>query len=1020
MAWYCSRRWSSRSHLDLTAAQDQLAVRPGVLGAQPSGQPEFARWLYAAAILLLAGAAARAQAAPASRASLPLLTTARAAHDMTDEEGARGYPVLLRAVVTFYDPYIDARHGALFVLDETGGIFVAAPPQPVLPLHAGTLIEIRGVTGAGDFAPIIDHPQIRVVGEAPLPEKVRRAGLSQMLTGAVDGQWVEAEGVVHSVLENEHDVTLDLALGDGRVSATTPRARGVDYNRLIDAKVRLHANVAPFFNAYRQLAGAHLFFPSMAQVQVEEPAVSDPFKLPVRTIGSLLRYEPNITFRHRVRLRGRVTLQWPGRLLCVQDATQGLCAQTVQATPLGVGNLVDVAGFPAGGGFTPTVTDATYRPAGVGQPIAPAPVTAAQALGGDHDSTLVQIEGQLIGQDRTATEPTLAILSGNTLFAAVLPRAMTGNAATHWAEGSTVRITGICSVQVDAQQMAIGEGVVRPASFRILLRSPRDVVTMEEAPWWNRQRALAAFGLVEIVAIGVFAWVLLLRKRVREQTAAIALEKERYRSLVDHAPDIVFASELNGDLTSVNSAAELLLGYTQGELVGKNIWDLLPAAQREAAREHVRRLIAGQSSGPLECNIQAKGGGVLVVEVNASIMRKDGQPVTVHGILRDATERHRLEDQLLQAQKMEAIGRLAGGVAHDFNNLLTVINGYSDLVIKDLPEDDPQRPAVEEIRNAGERAAALTKQLLTFGRRQISRPRPLELNALISGAEHMLQRLIGEDILLETNLDPTLDLVMADPGQMNQILLNLSVNARDAMPEGGKLVLTTANAHFDRENAPPGCQPGAYVKLTAADTGSGMDDETMRHLFEPFYTTKPKGLGTGLGLASVYGVVNQSRGSIRVQSELGKGCCFEIHLPSATGPAEPAAAAAVEMPQLQRDLTVLVVEDQDGVRSFASHALRACGYHVVEAASGDEALRLAEAVEGGCQLVLTDVVMPGMSGKALAEELLVRWPKIKVLFMSGYPNEVILRHGLMNGEINYLEKPFTPSELAARVRQVLG
>jgi PAS domain S-box-containing protein len=971
--------------------------------------------LRGCAVVILALAAATA-----GPARLPLLTTARAAHDMTADEAARGYPVHLRAVVTYYDPFIDPRHGALFVLDQTGGIFVAVPLLPVLPIHAGTLLDITGVTDTADFAPIVNHARIRVIGEAPLPVDVPRASLARMWTGEEDGKWMEAEGVVHSVRETALHVTLDLALSDGRVPATTRKEPGVDYTRLVDAKVKIHANVAPFFNAFHQLSGAHLFFPSMAQVQIEEPAASDPFGLPVLTVNRLLRYEPNVIFRHRVHIRGRVTLFWPGRSLCIQDATQGLCAATDQSTPLGVGYLVDVAGFAAAGGFTPTVTDAIFRRAGNAQPILPVPVTAAQALRGDHDSALVQVKGQLIGLDRTAAEPALAILSGNTVFAAVLPQTAAGDGASRWTEGSTVRITGICSVQVDAQQMAIGSGVMRPASFRILLRSPRDVVTVEQASWWNRQRALAALFLVAFVAISVFAWVLLLRKRVREQTAAIDQEEERYRSLVDHAPDIVFASDLHGNLTSVNPAAEFLLGYTQEELLGQNIWDLLPAAQREAAREHLRRLISGESPGPLECEIQVKGGGILIVEVNLSLMRKRGQPVAMHGILRDATERHRLEEQLLQAQKMEAIGRLAGGVAHDFNNLLTVINGYSDMLIKDLPENDPQRPAIEEIRGAGERAASLTKQLLTFGRRQISRPRPLELNVLVRGAERMLQQLIGEDIVLETSLDPALDLAMADPGQMHQVLLNLSINARDAMPDGGRLLLATANARFEAENAPPGCRPGAYVKLTVTDTGAGMAEETMRHLFEPFFTTKPSGLGTGLGLATVYGIVEQGGGSVGVFSEPGKGCRFDIYLPCAEGPAEQVSASALEPPQRHRDLTVLVVEDQDSVRGLACLALRACGYHVLEASSGDEALRLAEAVEGGCQLAVTDVVMPGMSGKTLAEQLRARWPEIKVLYMSGYPNEVLLRHGLMNDEIHYLEKPFTPSDLAAKVRQVMG
>ncbi len=1017
--------WLSTDAPDTASGDPRLALtEPRPIGRRRRSRTRGAAignsWLGAAIVLAFGAALAYAQPATAKPAELPLLTTARAAHDMTAEEAARGYPVHLRVVVTYYDPFIDPRHGALFVLDKTGGIFVALPLQPVLPIHAGSLLDITGVTDTADFAPIVVRARIRAIGEAPLPVDVPRASLARMWTGEEDGKWMEAEGVVHSVRETPLNVTLDLELSDGRVPATTRKEPGVDYTRLVDATVKIHANVAPYFNAFRQLSGAHLFFPSMAQVQIEEPAVPDPFALPVAQVNTLLRFEPNVTFRHRVHLRGCVTLFWPGRSLCIQDATHGLCAETAQTTPLGVGDLVDVAGFPAPGGFTPTVTDAIFRRAGNAQPIRPEPVTAAQALRGDRDSALIQLDGQLIGADRAAAEPSLAILSGNTLFAAVLPKTAAGDAASNWTEGSTVRITGICSVQVDAQQMATGFGVMRPGSFRILLRSPRDVVTIKPVSWWNRQRVFAALCLVAMVAISVFAWVLLLRKRVHEQTAAIEHEKERYRSLVDHAPDIIFASGLNGDLTSANPAAECLLGYTHEELIGQNIWELLPAAQREPARDHMRRLIAGESPGPLECEIQVKGGGTLIVEVNLSLMREGGRPVAVHGILRDATERHRLEEQLLQAQKMEAIGRLAGGVAHDFNNLLTVINGYSDMLIKDLPDDDPRRPAIEEIRGAGERAASLTKQLLTFGRRQISRPRPLELNALISDGARMLQRLIGEDIVLDSDLDPKLDLAMADPGQMHQVLLNLSINARDAMPDGGRLLLATANARFDMGTAPPGCRPGDYVKLTVADTGAGMDEEAMRHLFEPFFTTKPSGLGTGLGLATVYGIVEQGGGFLRVSSEPGKGCRFDIYLPRAEGPAEPASPSALEPPQRQRDLTVLVVEDQESVRGLACLALRACGYHVIEAGSGAEALRLAEAVQGGCQLVVTDVIMPGMSGKTLAEQLRLRWPEIKVLLMSGYPNEVLLRHGLMNGEVHYLEKPFTPADLAAKVREVMG
>ena len=524
----------------------------------------------------------------------------------------------------------------------------------------------------------------------------------------------------------------------------------------------------------------------------------------------------------------------------------------------------------------------------------------------------------------------------------------------------------------------------------------------------------------------VLATVNYITQRVQAE-AALRESEARYRRIVDTTNEGIWSIDEQAVTNFVNRRMAEMLGYAPEEMIGRSLLSFVFPEDIPIFEQRLAALRRGEGA-ITEKRFRHRGGtAVLALISSTPILDEAGRFKGAFGMLiditaqkRDQAEREELRQQLEQSQKLESLGRLAGGVAHDFNNLLTVINGYSDVLIKDLPEDNPQRQVIEEIRGAGERAAALTKQLLTFGRRQIGRPRPLELNALISGAKRMLQRLIGEDILLETYLDPALDLVMADPGQMNQVLLNLSVNARDAMPDGGRLVLATANARFDRENAPPGCQPGSYVRLTVADAGAGMDDETMRHLFEPFFTTKPSGHGTGLGLASVYGIVKQSGGSIRVHSKPGKGCRFEIHLPCAEGPAEPVSPSAVELPQSHRDLTVLVVEDQDAVRRLASHALRACGYHVLEAASGFEALRLAEAVEGGCQLVVTDVVMPGMSGKALAEELRASWPEIKVLYMSGYPNEVILRHGVMNGAVNYLEKPFTSSELAAKVREVMG
>jgi PAS domain S-box-containing protein len=524
----------------------------------------------------------------------------------------------------------------------------------------------------------------------------------------------------------------------------------------------------------------------------------------------------------------------------------------------------------------------------------------------------------------------------------------------------------------------------------------------------------------------VLAMVNSITQRV-EAEAALRESEARYRRIVDTTDEGIWTIDEGGVVTFVNRRMAEMLGYGPEEMIGREVFAFLFPEDSPWFEERMAAVRCGESFVCERRYIHRDGNTVATLASIAPSIDDAGRfqgafamMIDITAQKRDQAEREELRHRLEQSQKLESIGRLAGGVAHDFNNLLTVINGYSDMLIRDLPEDDPDRPAIEEIRGAGERAAGLTKQLLAFGRRQIRRPRPLDLNAVIRDAAQMLQRLIGEDITLETSLDPALEAVEADPGQVHQVLLNLSINARDAMTDGGALTISTANARFAAGTAPPGCQAGAYVTLTVADTGAGMDEDTMRHLFEPFFTTKPDGFGTGLGLATVYGIVEQSGGSIQVHSETGKGCRFDIHLPCAKGPVEPVTPSALKTPEQRRDLTVLVVEDQDSVRGLASRALRDCGYNVLEAGSGEEAVGLAGAVQDGCQLVVTDVVMPGMSGKAMADELRVRWPDVKVLFMSGYPNEVLLRHGLMNGEIHYLEKPFTPAELAAKVREVMG
>jgi signal transduction histidine kinase/CheY-like chemotaxis protein len=486
------------------------------------------------ALGLLAALAPLAGAGGNRNGGLPTLSTAHQAHSLTGEQAARRYPVHLRAVVTYYDPYVDVRHGALFVHDSTGAIFAAIPSRPILPLRAGTVVDLSGVSGPGDFAPVVEADRIRVIGESRVPAEAPHASLARLLSGVDDGQWVEIEGVVHSVADTGKNVTISLTMSDGLIQATTVKQPGADYARLADATVRIHGNAAPLFTKTRQMIGVRIFFPSLAELTVAEPPPADPFALPVEPIDHLLRYAPGTAYVHRSHVRGRVTLEWPGRAVCLQDASQGLCVQTGQTTPLELGDTVDMAGFPASGEYGPIMTDAVFRNAGGRQPVAAARVAAEQVMRDGYDKQLVRIEGTLIGRDRAAKDPTLILSSGNFLFPAILPIGSLGG-APDWKDGSRLRVTGVCSVQLDVREVITWEGYIRPKSFQILLRSPGDVVVVHGPSWWTAKHALLALSLAFAATLTALWWVAALKNRMKHQTVVIRRQLERTASLMEAA-----------------------------------------------------------------------------------------------------------------------------------------------------------------------------------------------------------------------------------------------------------------------------------------------------------------------------------------------------------------------------------------------------------------------------------------------------------------------------------------------------
>jgi signal transduction histidine kinase/CheY-like chemotaxis protein len=477
-------------------------------------------WVTVVLGLLLGAADSVCQHQRSERQALPTLTKAHDAHSLTLEQAARSYPVHLRTVVTYYDPYIDPRHPTVWVSDSSGGIYIELPSVPAVPFKAGDRLEITGVTATGGYAPVVKASEARVIGKSPLPWSPR-VSFAQILTGAEDGRWVEVEGVVHAVRESGKNISLDLALSDDTITAITVKEVGADYDSLVDAKVRLRGNQAPLFNPQGAMTGAYLLFPDRAQVTVEEPAAAHPFSLPIAPVSSLLRFTPKPASNHRVHIRGTVTLAWPGRMLCIQDGPQGLCAQTDQTTPLGLGAQADVIGFPIIGAFTPTLSYATYETTGFQQPVPSVAVTADQALLGNHDAELVELEGQLVGQDKSASDPNIVLSSQNHVFSAVLP-AQSPTWLPAWKRGTTLKIVGICSVKSATERAGIlWDGFSSPGSFRILLRSSKDVVVIKSPSWWTPTHAISMLGLVAVLTLVVLAWVFILRKRVADQTHVI-------------------------------------------------------------------------------------------------------------------------------------------------------------------------------------------------------------------------------------------------------------------------------------------------------------------------------------------------------------------------------------------------------------------------------------------------------------------------------------------------------------------
>ena len=949
---------------------------------------------------------------------LPLLTRIEQIRKLSLEEANRGYPVRVRGVVTYYDLERNPSESDLFIQDTTSGIWVnIGSTNPAI--QPGQLVEVEGFSEAPDFAPQITKPQIRVLGQAPLPV-AKQVTFSRMASTKEDSQWVEVEGIVHAATKQGDALFLDVAVDAGRVRIKFPRFLEPLPGFLVDTKVRIQGVCGTIFNQKNQMIGVALYSTNLSQIHIVEQTLPDPFLAPRRPIASLLRFNPLGASGHRVRVQGTVTFQRPGKSLFIRDVNSGLYVHTAQATLLHVGDLVEVVGFPAVGEYSAVLQDAIFRRVGTGTLPLPKAITAAQALDGNHDADFVLLEGRLIDGVLGPGRRTLNMKTGNTVFQADLEDARPRGDLKKLAPGSLLKLTGICVVEADEYHV--------PRDFRILIRSLDDIAVVELPSWWTIGNLATLIAILAGLVLAFVIWATLLKQQVKDKTQAIreGLEREtqarvRYEELFENASDMVFTCDLEGHFFALNQAGRRMIGFGADEELKMDLGQIV-VPEHSALTRQVLQETSQEGQATHEVEILSKDKLRLRIELGMRLIHRNGHPGEIEGVGRDITRRRKLEEQLRQAQKMEAVGRLAGGVAHDFNNLLTVISGSGELVLGRLEPTDPKYRHVGEILKAADRAGSLTRQLLAFSRKQVLQPQVLDLNVILANVASMLRRLIGEDIELTIVPGEGLGRIKADPGEIDRAILNLAVNARDAMPKGGRLILRTENVSLDETYA-LGHLPipaGQYVLLSVSDTGCGMDAETQTHIFEPFFTTKETGKGTGLGLAAVHGIVSQSGAHISVYSEVGKGTCFKIYFPRVDPGKKPVQEFRAPEPHRRGSETILLVEDEEMVRAFTLEVLKQSGYVVIAAKRPDEALEICEQCDRPINLLLTDVVMPGMSGPELAKRLKPSRPELRVLYVSGYTAEAVTQDGISDSHTAFLQKPFAPTTLVRKVQELLS
>jgi PAS domain S-box-containing protein len=950
---------------------------------------------------------------------LPHLTRIKDIRALSSREASRGYPIRVKGVITYFYPMLSM----LFIQDETAAIYIQSLDE-TLNIYEGNEYEVEGFSAPGDYAPVITKPKFRLIGKASMPA-AHDISLDQLATGDYECQRVQVHGIVRTVQQVTNRWSLELFNSGKRIHVFLPNLpNSTHIQSLQDAKISAQGICSIQISSWGAISGFRVNVPSIEGIKVEEPARSDPFSVPLRPIRDIFRFANQAEMGRRIRIEGTLLHQQPGKALYIKDATGSMAIPTKEMLPVSSSDILTVSGYPIGGEFAPTLEDVMIKRLRTGPSPEPRILLDASSFSNNFQGNLVRIRAKLIDQWRTSEGQGFILQdSAHTPFDAFLENS-SANIVTHsFRNGSELDLTGIYQLQTTDTQ--------KPG-FHLLLRTANDILLIKVAPWWTTPQVYWALGILLFLILAALIWAAMLKIRVNRQTQIIqsrleseaALEK-KYQELFEKSNDIVFAFDQNAKLLSVNPSGEKILGYSLKELNEIDLAGLVDPASLTQVHEWIKIKLSGRECPVLECELLAKDDRHVILEVSGELILARGQTCGIHGIARDITERklaenalRQSEEKLRQGQKLESIGRLAGGIAHDFNNILSAILGYSELSSSDLDANHPVQNNIEQITRAGKRARELVQQILAFSRKLEQERSPIYLRTIIDESIKLLRPTLPTTISIEKNIPAETNAVLADPTQIHQVILNLATNAGQAMSsQGGVLYIGLEPMELDEQNphSPQGLPSGKYLCLKIRDTGTGMAPEIQKRIFEPYFTTKSVGEGSGLGLAVVHGIVQSHGGAITVESKVGEGTCFRVYLPCCTQ--NPASQKILLQEAKKGQGHILLVDDEEPIVNLGRRSLEKLGYSVVGETCSAKALERIQADPMKFDLVLTDQTMPQLTGIALAQEIWKIRPNLPIIICTGFSELLSSEKATSMGFRALLNKPYTLAELAQTIQR---